>query len=106
MDREGKTEQEIAKLLGVALSSWGEYKNKYPELKEAIKKIRGICAREEMEESEKNLEVEAALYRSATGYTVKTVKPVPKKHTETVTEKDGKIIMATNGSQPVRQDIV
>lgn len=87
--KEGKTEREITKLLGVALSSWGEYKNKYPELKEAIKNIRGERAREEQDQAERVAAVEDALYRSATGYTVKTVKPVPKKNTETITGKDG-----------------
>lgn len=87
--KEGKTEREITELLGVALSSWGEYKNKYPELKEAIKNIRTDRAREERDEAERIAAVEDSLYRSATGYTFKTVKPVPKKNTETVTEKDG-----------------
>lgn len=36
-----KTEKQIAKLLGVGYSSWCDYKNKYSELSEAIKKGRG-----------------------------------------------------------------
>ena len=35
-----KTEKQIAELLGVGYSSWCDYKNKYPELSDALKKGR------------------------------------------------------------------
>ena len=40
------TEEQMAKTLGVSVSSWCEYKNKFPELAEAIKKGRTILVAE------------------------------------------------------------
>lgn len=35
-------DQQIAKLLKISVSSWCEYKNKYPELMEAVKRGRSV----------------------------------------------------------------
>ena len=40
--REGYTEEQISKLVGVAYSTFMEYKNKYPELREALKESREL----------------------------------------------------------------
>ncbi len=39
--REGVIEEEIAKALGISVASLNNYKNKYPELKEALSKNKG-----------------------------------------------------------------
>lgn len=40
------TEEQIAKVLGVSVSAWCEYKNKYPELNDALKKGRADLVRQ------------------------------------------------------------
>jgi hypothetical protein len=40
------TEEQIAKTLGVSVSAWCEYKNKYPELNDALKKGRADLVRQ------------------------------------------------------------
>jgi len=56
--REGLTEEEICKRLGVSVSSFNEYKNKYPELSESLKVNKEIA----------DYRVEDALYMRALGY--------------------------------------
>lgn len=56
--REGLTEDEICKRLGVSVSSFNEYKNQYSELLEALKMNREIA----------DYRVENALYMRALGY--------------------------------------
>ncbi|KIL72701.1 hypothetical protein [Bacillus badius] len=56
--REGLTEEEICKRLGVSVSSFNEYKNKYPELSESLKVNKAIA----------DYRVEDALYMRALGY--------------------------------------
>jgi hypothetical protein len=52
------TEKQIAETLGVAYSSWNEYKNKYPELSESLKKGRESLV----------LELRSTLIRKAKGF--------------------------------------
>jgi len=56
--RDGLTEEQIAKNLGVAYSTFRVYKDKYPALSAALKRSKAIADRE----------VENALFKNATGY--------------------------------------
>lgn len=56
--RDGLTEEEICKRLGVSVSSFSEYKNKYPELLEVLKRGK----------EEADYAVEDALFKRAIGY--------------------------------------
>ncbi|MEO2261187.1 transposase [Paenibacillus amylolyticus] len=56
--RDGMIQEEIAKKLGVAMSSFSEYKNKFPELSEALKRGQEVV----------DVEVENALFKRALGY--------------------------------------
>lgn len=71
--RDGLTEEQIAKRLGIAMSTFSEYKLKYPELMEALKK-----GREELIE-----ELEDSLYKKALGYD----------YTETKEEYEGNVLV-------------
>lgn len=57
--RNGLTEQQIAKNLGVAYSTFRDYKAKYPALSAVLKKGREVI----------DFEVEGALIKRALGYT-------------------------------------
>lgn len=59
--REGMLEKDIAKNLGVAISTFEKYKLKYPELKEALKKGKEIV----------DYEVENSLYKKCIGHYAK-----------------------------------
>ena len=63
MCREGAPEEEIAKAMGIAYSTWNEYK-KRSELSEALKKSRAAA----------DYAVENALFRRCVGQTVKVKK--------------------------------
>jgi transcriptional regulator with XRE-family HTH domain len=65
--RQGVTEAEIAKALGISVASLSNYKNQYPELAEALSKDRGA----DVLRSLVNAGVQAAL-----GYTKKTKQEV------------------------------
>lgn len=56
--RDGMTQEDVARRLGVAMSSFSDYKNKFPELSEALKKGQEVA----------DIEVENALFRRAVGY--------------------------------------
>ncbi|MED5019325.1 transposase [Paenibacillus chibensis] len=56
--RDGFTLEQIAEKLGVAASTFFDYKNKYPELSEALKKGQEVA----------DVEVENALFKRAVGY--------------------------------------
>ena len=56
--RDGLTDEQIAKNLGVAVSTFNEYKKKYPEFSESLKKGKEIV----------DYEVENALLKRALGY--------------------------------------
>lgn len=56
--RDGLTDEQIAKNLGVAVSTFNEYKNKYPEFSESLKKGKEII----------DYQVENALLKRALGY--------------------------------------
>lgn len=56
--RDGLTEEEICQRLGVSHSSFAEYKKKYPELLDTLKKNKEVA----------DYKVEDSLYMNATGY--------------------------------------
>lgn len=56
--RDGMIQEDISKKLGVAMSSFSEYKNKFPELSEALKRGQEVV----------DVEVENALFKRALGY--------------------------------------
>lgn len=56
--RDGLTLEQIAEKLGVAASTFFDYKSKYPELSEALKKGQEVA----------DVEVENALFKRAIGY--------------------------------------
>ena len=70
--RDGLTEEQIAKNMGVSRSTLSDYKVKYPDILRAIKNSKEVADRE----------VENALFHKATGYTVKLKKPMKVRHVE------------------------
>ena len=70
--RDGLTEEQIAKNMGVSRSTLSDYKVKYPDILRAIKNSKEVADRE----------VENALFNKATGYTVKRKKPIKVRHVE------------------------
>lgn len=60
------TEKQIAKCLGVGYASWNEYKNKYPELLEALKKGREALVNE----------LKSTLIRKAKGFSYSEKKTI------------------------------
>lgn len=71
--RDGLTDEQIARNIGVALSTFMTYKNKYPELSEALKRNKAVADRE----------VENALFKRAVGYTYEEVTKELKHDTST-----------------------
>jgi len=63
--RDGLIDEDIAHNLGVAYSTFCEYK-KRPELSEALKKSKAVA----------DIIVENALFKKACGYTVEVKKPL------------------------------
>ena len=63
--RDGLTDEQIAKNCGVAESTFSEYKNRHPELKELLARTKAIVD---------NVEVVNAYLRRITGYTAIEVK--------------------------------
>jgi len=56
--RNGLTDEQIAKNLGIAVSTLNDYKNKYPEFMESLKRGKEVI----------DIEVENALLKRALGY--------------------------------------
>ena len=59
--REGLFDKQIAKNMGVSEATLNNYKKKYPEVKEALRKGKEVV----------DFEVENALFKRAIGYTIK-----------------------------------
>lgn len=64
--RDGLTEKQIAKNIGINERTFSTWKEKYPSIKSALKKGKAPV----------DIEVENALLKSALGYTIKVKKPV------------------------------
>lgn len=58
--RDGLTDKDMANNIGIAQSTFNEWKNKYPELKDTLKKNKEVA----------DIIIENALYKKATGYNV------------------------------------
>lgn len=71
--RNGLTDEQIANNIGIRTSTFYEWKKKYVEFAEALKKSKEVA----------DLEVENALFKRATGYTVTETKVIE-------SDKDGK----------------
>ena len=86
--RNGATEEEVAKKLGISLRSLHNYKTRYPEFLEAVSKSRDIA----------DAEVEAALFKRAIGY----------KYTEITKERiiDKSQTEADNGELLVTKEVI
>lgn len=59
--RDGLTDEQIANNMGISIASFYNYKNKYKEILEALKKGKEVA----------DIEVENALFKRAVGYTTK-----------------------------------
>ena len=75
--RAGKTDDEIAKLVGISRSTLGEWKKKHEAIGEALAIKKDYADRL----------IENSLYKVALGYTETVKKPIKTRH---VTYKDGK----------------
>ena len=64
--RDGLTDEEIAKNIGISRSTLSEWKKKYPDISDTLKKGKEIVDKE----------VEESLLKKAKGYTVKLKKKV------------------------------
>lgn len=80
--RDGLTEEQTAKKLGVAYSTFRTYKDKHPALSAALKKGQEVA----------DVEVENSLFKRAVGYRYDEVTREPTKVTDEETGED-KIVM-------------
>lgn len=70
--RDGLTDDQIAKNMGISRSTLNDWRNKYPDISDALKKSKELADRE----------VENALYKRAIGYEYTETKTV-------ISDKDG-----------------
>lgn len=70
--RDGLTELQIAKNLGISKNTMNDYKNRYPDFLNAIKKGKEVCI----------TQVENALYKRALGYEYEEIKTYIKEEGE------------------------
>lgn len=75
--RDGLTDEQIAHNMGVAYSTFRDWLGKFPALTASLKKGKAPV----------DIEVENALLKRATGYTVKLKKPIKVKTTKRITGK-------------------
>ena len=71
--REGMTEADITKKIGIGLSTFAEWKNRFPEIVDALKKGKAPV----------DFEVENTLLKSALGFTVTVKEPIKVKRKTT-----------------------
>lgn len=74
--RDGATDEDIAKTIGISASTLYDWKKKHPEISEALKINKGIA----------DVKIENALYRKALGCTVK------EKVVSRVKQPDGQVV--------------
>ena len=91
--RDGLTDKDIAKNLRIGVSTLREWKGRFPEIRDALKQGKDAADRV----------VENALYKSATGYTMKIRKPVKVKLVDY--DPTGKKIRETETWQAVEEEI-
>ena len=75
--RDGLTDEQVAHNMGVGYTTFKEYLNRFPSIRAALKRGKAPV----------DYEVENALYKRATGYTVKLKKPIKVKTTKRITGK-------------------
>lgn len=92
--RDGLTEEQIAKNMGVSRSTLSDYKVKYPDILRAIKNSKEVADRE----------VENALFNKATGYTVKLKKPMKVRHVE-YDEQTGKKVAEYERIEYIEEEV-
>lgn len=92
--RDGLTDKDIAKNMRIGYTSIREWKKKFPEIREALRVGKDAADRV----------VENALYKSATGYTIKIRKPVKVKLVDYDPET-GKKIREAETWQAVEEEI-
>ena len=92
--RDGLTEEQIAKNMGVSRSTLSDYKVKYPDILRAIKNSKEVADRE----------VENALFNKATGYTVKLKKPMKVRHVE-YDEQTGKKVAEYEKIEYIEEEV-
>ena len=90
--RAGKTDDEIAKLVGISRSTLGEWKKKHEKIGEALSTGKDYADRL----------VENSLYRAALGYTVTNKKPIKTRH---VTYENGKKIKADEVNEHAEETV-
>lgn len=90
--RDGLTDEQIAKNIGITAKTLYEWKKKYSKICEALKKGKEVV----------DVEVENSLYRAAVGFHETVRKTVMKK---TVTYKDGKRIKEESSPVTVEEDV-
>lgn len=78
--RDGATDKEITERMGIAESTLYDWKNKHPEISEALKKNKEIA----------DIEVENALHKKAVGFKETVKKPVKVRRVEYVDGKKGR----------------
>ncbi|WP_338630335.1 Xaa-His dipeptidase [Clostridium baratii] len=81
MAEEGKTDKEIAEIVGVSYSTWKKYKAEYPEIKDTILEAKDT----------RDQEVEKALFKNCIGYSY--YEEVPTKIKKEVMAEDGKTVL-------------
>ena len=87
--RDGLSEKQIAKNIGIHLGTLCEWKNRFPEIAEAIKRGKRPV----------DVQVENALYRSALGYKQTVKKPIKlrrKDNSEYIEYADEEVYIAPN----------
>ncbi len=62
--RDGLTDEQLAKNMGISRSTLSEWKNKYPDISDALKKGKAVV----------DIQVENALFKKALGYNAKVKK--------------------------------
>jgi transcriptional regulator with XRE-family HTH domain len=75
--RDGLSDKQIADNMGISRSTLNEWKKKYPDISDTIKKDKAVA----------DIQVENALFKRAVGYTVTLKKPIKVKK---VSYRDGK----------------
>lgn len=91
--RDGLTEEQIAKNMGVSRSTLNDWKKKYPDILNTLKKGKEVADRS----------VENALYESAIGKKYKVKKPIKVKE---VQYRDGKRVKEVEHIEYAEEEIV
>lgn len=89
--RDGMIEEDIAKKLGVAYSTFRKYRNEHEALSAALKKGKEVA----------DVEVENSLFKRATGYRYDEVT----RELQTVVDEDGEIVKALVETKRVTKEV-